>query len=126
MLELVDSVPDGAKIRAICTTGYGASLAQAALGSQFNEVETLAHQRAAVAFDPETSYVIDIGGQDMKCLKVTGGAISDVKLNEACSSGCGSFIETYAKQLASPFRTLSIRHFMRAIPATWARAARSL
>ena len=99
VLELVHALPQSAKIRAICTTGYGASLAQAALGSQFNEVETLAHQRAAVAFDPETSYVIDIGGQDMKCLKVTGGAISDVKLNEACSSGCGSFIETYAKQL---------------------------
>ena len=99
VLKLNAMVPEGAKIRAICTTGYGASLAQAALGSQFNEVETLAHQRAAVAFDPQTSYVIDIGGQDMKCLKVTNGAISDVKLNEACSSGCGSFIETYAKQL---------------------------
>lgn len=99
VLELKAQIPASAQIRSICTTGYGASLAQAALGSQFNEVETLAHQRAAVAFDPKTSYVIDIGGQDMKCLKVTGGAISDVKLNEACSSGCGSFIETYAKQL---------------------------
>lgn len=99
VLELKAQIPAGAQIRSICTTGYGASLAQAALGTQFNEVETLAHQRAAVAFDPLTSYVIDIGGQDMKCLKVTGGAISDVKLNEACSSGCGSFIETYAKQL---------------------------
>lgn len=99
VLELKALIPACAQIRSICTTGYGASLAQAALGTQFNEVETLAHQRAAVAFDPLTSYVIDIGGQDMKCLKVTGGAISDVKLNEACSSGCGSFIETYAKQL---------------------------
>ncbi len=99
VLELKAQIPACARIRSICTTGYGASLAQAALGTQFNEVETLAHQRAAVAFDPLTSYVIDIGGQDMKCLKVTGGAISDVKLNEACSSGCGSFIETYAKQL---------------------------
>ena len=99
VLELTHIIPPNARIRSICTTGYGASLAQAALGSQFNEVETLAHQRAAVAFDPKTSYVIDIGGQDMKCLKVTSGAISDVKLNEACSSGCGSFIETYAKQL---------------------------
>ena len=99
VLELKAQIPACARIRSICTTGYGASLAQAALGTQFNEVETFAHQRAAVAFDPLTSYVIDIGGQDMKCLKVTGGAISDVKLNEACSSGCGSFIETYAKQL---------------------------
>lgn len=99
VLALTSALPNKARVRAICTTGYGASLAQAALGSQFNEVETLAHQRAAVAFDPQTSYVIDIGGQDMKCLKVTAGAIADVKLNEACSSGCGSFIETYAKQL---------------------------
>lgn len=99
VLELAAKISPDASIRSICTTGYGASLAQAALGSQFNEVETLAHQRAAVAFDPQTSYVIDIGGQDMKCLKVKGGAIADVKLNEACSSGCGSFIETYAKQL---------------------------
>ena len=75
VLELTHIIPPNARIRSICTTGYGASLAQAALGSQFNEVETLAHQRAAVAFDPKTSYVIDIGGQDMKCLKVTSGAI---------------------------------------------------
>ena len=107
ILELVNKIPSQAQIRSICTTGYGASLAQAALGSQFNEVETLAHQRAAVSFDPLTSYVIDIGGQDMKCLKVSGGAIADVKLNEACSSGCGSFIETYAKQLG-----LSLQDFV--------------
>ena len=115
VLQLAAKVPSGAHIRSICTTGYGASLAQAALGSQFNEVETLAHQRAAVAFDPQTSYVIDIGGQDMKCLKVKGGAIADVKLNEACSSGCGSFIETYAKQLGLTLddfveRALRARH----------------
>ena len=99
ILKLTTLLPEGARIRAICTTGYGASLAQAAIGAQFNEVETLAHQRAAVAFDPQTSYVIDIGGQDMKCLRVKSGTIADVKLNEACSSGCGSFIETYANQL---------------------------
>lgn len=99
ILKLTALIPSLARIRAICTTGYGAALAQAALGAQFSEVETLAHQRAAVAFDPQTSYVIDIGGQDMKCLRVKAGTIADVKLNEACSSGCGSFIETYANQL---------------------------
>ncbi len=96
---LVREIPAGANIRSICTTGYGAELARAALGAQFSEVETLAHQRAAVAFDPETTYVIDIGGQDMKCLEVKQGLITSVKLNEACSSGCGSFLQTFAAQL---------------------------
>ena len=109
ILKLTALLPSSARIRAICTTGYGAALAQAALGAQFSEVETLAHQRAAVAFDPQTSYVIDIGGQDMKCLRVKAGTIADVKLNEACSSGCGSFIETYAHQLG-----LSLTEFVQA------------
>lgn len=97
--KLLTLIPAGAKIRSACTTGYGAELAKAALGAPFAEVETLAHQRAAVAFDPQASYVIDIGGQDMKCLAVRQGLIASVKLNEACSSGCGSFLQTYAAQL---------------------------
>lgn len=97
--SLVSKIPSKARVRSICTTGYGAELAQAALGAQFSEVETLAHQRAAVAFDPQTTYVIDIGGQDMKCLEVKQGLITSVKLNEACSSGCGSFLQTFAAQL---------------------------
>lgn len=99
---LLEKIPQGAHLRAACTTGYGAELAKAALGAPFAEVETLAHQRAAVAFDPQTSYVIDIGGQDMKCLEVRSGLISSVKLNEACSSGCGSFLQTFAQQLSLP------------------------
>ena len=89
MRDLMGRIPERASIRAAATTGYGADLARAAIGAQFAEVETLAHQRAAVAFDPETTYVIDIGGQDMKCLDVHDGLIRSVKLNEACSSGCG-------------------------------------
>ena len=100
--ELSEKLPEGAYLRALCSTGYGADLAKAALGGQFAEVETLAHQRAAVAFEPQVSYVIDIGGQDMKCLEVKNGLIASVKLNEACSSGCGSFLQTFAQQLHLP------------------------
>lgn len=100
--ELVHSLPSSAYIAAICTTGYGADLARAALNAQFSEVETLSHQKAAVAFDPEVTYVIDIGGQDMKCIKVDHGVIASIQLNEACSSGCGSFLETFAAQLKLP------------------------
>ncbi len=100
--ELVHNLPPEAYIAAICTTGYGAELAKAALNAQFSEVETLAHQKAAVAFDPEVTYVIDIGGQDMKCIKVDHGVIASIQLNEACSSGCGSFLETFAAQLQLP------------------------
>lgn len=100
--ELLAKIPAGAYLAAICTTGYGADLAKAALNAQFTEVETLAHQRAAVAFDPQVSYVIDIGGQDMKCIEVSSGLITSIQLNEACSSGCGSFLETFASQLNLP------------------------
>ncbi|MCR5084287.1 MAG: acyl-CoA dehydratase activase-related protein [Succinivibrionaceae bacterium] len=98
--RLWESIPEGARLRAICATGYGADLARAALNAQFTEVETLAHERAALCFDPEISYVIDIGGQDMKCIRVERGIITGIHLNEACSSGCGSFLETFAGNLS--------------------------
>ena len=97
--RLLDEIPEGAHLRSACTTGYGAELAKAALGAPFSEVETLAHQRGATAFLPDVSYVIDIGGQDMKCIKLKKGLIAGVALNEACSSGCGSFLQTFARQL---------------------------
>ena len=96
---ILNELPEDAYIAACCTTGYGADLAKAALNAAYSEVETLAHQKAAVAFEPEVSYVIDIGGQDMKCIKVQDGVIASIQLNEACSSGCGSFLETFAAQL---------------------------
>ena len=101
---ITSALPKDAYIAACCTTGYGADLAKAALNASYSEVETLAHQKAAVAFDPEVSYVIDIGGQDMKCIKVQNGVIASIQLNEACSSGCGSFLETFAAQLQLPLK----------------------
>ncbi len=106
---LLKELPEGAFIQDACTTGYGADLARAALGASFTEVETLAHQKAAAAFDPDVTYVIDIGGQDMKCMAVRDGRITSVKLNEACSSGCGSFLQTFAAQLG-----LSLKEFVAA------------
>ncbi len=106
---LLKELPEAAFIQDACTTGYGADLARAALGASFTEVETLAHQKAAAAFDPKVTYVIDIGGQDMKCMAVRDGRITSVKLNEACSSGCGSFLQTFAAQLG-----LSLKDFVAA------------
>ncbi|MCG5030835.1 acyl-CoA dehydratase activase-related protein [Mesosutterella sp. OilRF-GAM-744-9] len=99
VVELLHGIPEGARIRGICTTGYGAELAAAVLGTPLFEVETIAHLKAASFLDPEATYVIDIGGQDMKCLKTHHGIIEQVKLNEACSSGCGAFIQTFARSL---------------------------
>lgn len=97
--KLTESLPAAARIRSVLTTGYGADLAAAALGSSMTEVETLAHQKAASSFIPGVTFVIDIGGQDMKCLQVENGLITSVALNEACSSGCGAFLESFSKQL---------------------------
>ena len=97
--DLVDRLPEGAFIRSSVATGYGADLGRAALGSVATEVETVAHLKAACRFMPEATYVIDIGGQDMKCLKARDGVIAGVTLNEACSAGCGAFLETFARSL---------------------------
>lgn len=80
-------------------TGYGEDFIKAALDIDVGEVETIAHFRAASFFDPEVDFILDIGGQDMKAMYVKDGVIEDILLNEACSSGCGSFIETFAKSL---------------------------
>ena len=99
LITLLESIPEGARLRGIGTTGYGANLAKAALNAQISEVETVAHLKAACFMQPDCTYVIDIGGQDMKCLEVQDGAVSDVRLNEACSSGCGAFLQTFATSL---------------------------
>ena len=91
--------PQNAIIRACCSTGYGEDLVKAALHADLGEVETFAHLRAARQFCPDVSFVMDIGGQDMKCFFVRDGVIEGITLNEACSAGCGSFIETFAKSL---------------------------
>ncbi|MBR0163583.1 MAG: 2-hydroxyacyl-CoA dehydratase [Lachnospiraceae bacterium] len=82
-----------------CSTGYGEALLKSALMLDDGEVETIAHYNAAAYFDPEVDCILDIGGQDMKCIRIRDGAVDSVQLNEACSSGCGSFIETFAKSL---------------------------
>ena len=82
-----------------CSTGYGEALLKAALLLDEGEVETVAHYNAAAFFEPEVDCILDIGGQDMKCIKIKNHSVDKVQLNEACSSGCGSFIETFAKSL---------------------------
>jgi len=108
MLEkLYSALPHDAKIRYSGVTGYGEKLIQTALNVDLSEIETIAHYTAAKKFDPEVTSIVDIGGQDMKYIKLKNGAIDNIMLNEACSSGCGSFIETFAKSL-----NLSISEFV--------------
>ncbi len=94
--ELSKKLPAGAVIRHSCSTGYGEALLKTALNLDCGEVETVAHCTAAAFFEPETDCVVDIGGQDMKCLKLKNGSVDSIMLNEACSSGCGSFLENFA------------------------------
>lgn len=97
-----DLCGDQISIRASAVTGYGEELMQAAFGIDFGIVETVAHYTAARHFQPDVDFIIDIGGQDIKCFTIRDGAVDSVILNEACSSGCGSFIETFAKSLGYP------------------------
>ena len=85
-------------------TGYGEELSKAAFGADRGVVETVAHYTAAKYFEPDVDFIIDIGGQDMKCFGIKGGTVNSVVLNEACSSGCGSFIETFAKSLGKDIK----------------------
>ena len=89
----------GLKIASVTTTGYGEALVKNAFHADFSLVETVAHFTAAKYFMPNVDFIIDIGGQDMKCFKIEDGAISNIFLNEACSSGCGSFLQTFAEAL---------------------------
>ena len=82
-----------------CVTGYGEDFIKAALNIDKGEVETLAHYKGAELFQEDVDFILDVGGQDMKSMKIDGGVIDDILLNEACSSGCGSFIETFAQSL---------------------------
>lgn len=84
------------RIRSSAVTGYGEDLIKAGLSVDFGIVETVAHFKAASFFCPDVDFIIDIGGQDIKCFKIKNGAIDSIMLNEACSSGCGSFIQTFA------------------------------
>ena len=99
MRELQKNLPQNAKIVRSCSTGYGEELLKSAFSLDEGEVETIAHCTAASFFDSKVDCVLDIGGQDMKCIKLKNGAVDSIMLNEACSSGCGSFIENFAKSL---------------------------
>ncbi len=97
--ELYSALPEKAILRYSGVTGYGEKLIQTALNVDLNEIETIAHYTAAKTFEPKVTSIVDIGGQDMKYIKMKNGSIDNIMLNEACSSGCGSFIETFAKSL---------------------------
>lgn len=99
LLDIYDQLPKNVRIRKAGVTGYGEALIKAALKVDLGEVETIAHFKAAKYFMPNVDYIIDIGGQDMKAIRIKDGVIEEILLNEACSSGCGSFIETFAKSL---------------------------
>ena len=94
--EIYRRFGDRITIKGSAATGYGEDLVKNAFHVDMGLVETMAHYRAARHFNPQVDFIIDIGGQDMKCFKIRGGAIDSIMLNEACSSGCGSFIETFA------------------------------
>ena len=97
--DIYAKLPAGVRIVRSCSTGYGEALMKAAFLLDDGEVETVAHYYAAAFFNPSVDCILDIGGQDMKCIKIKNQTVDSVQLNEACSSGCGSFIETFAKSL---------------------------
>ncbi|UTC51384.1 2-hydroxyacyl-CoA dehydratase [Treponema sp. OMZ 855] len=97
--SLYKQIPSGAHIARSLSTGYGEGLFQAAFGVDAGEVETIAHHRAADFFLPGVEFLLDIGGQDMKCIRMKDRCISSIQLNEACSSGCGSFLDNFARSL---------------------------
>jgi predicted CoA-substrate-specific enzyme activase len=106
--ELYSIIPQAANIANAAVTGYGEALLKTALKVDIGEIETVAHYKAAEFFCPGVNFILDIGGQDMKCLKIKDGVIDSILLNEACSSGCGSFLETFAYSL-----NLDIKDFAR-------------
>ena len=114
--EIYSLIPEGAWIAHCGATGYGAGLLKAALGVEVDEVETVAHYRAANFLRPNVSFVLDIGGQDMKCLHVKDGVIDRIMLNEACSAGCGVFIETFANSLGMEKEEFAERALMAKAP----------
>lgn len=99
--KVYDILHDDVWIANSCVTGYGEALIKEALGVDIGEIETIAHYKASAHFVEGVDFILDIGGQDMKCLRIKDGVIDSILLNEACSSGCGSFIETFARGLNS-------------------------
>ncbi|MFR7732648.1 MAG: BadF/BadG/BcrA/BcrD ATPase family protein [Collinsella sp.] len=107
MADFYNHIPAGCTIGHVTTTGYGEALLIEALKADSGEIETVAHLRGAKAFLPGVEFILDIGGQDMKCLRVKDGVIEHIMLNEACSSGCGSFIESFAVSMNMDVRAFA-------------------
>ncbi len=107
LMDLYAHMPSDAYICGTGITGYGEGLLKEALHVDTGEVETIAHYKAARHFCPEVTTILDIGGQDMKCCRIKDGAIDSILLNEACSSGCGSFLDTFAQSLHMDIRRFS-------------------
>ncbi|MDI9489058.1 MAG: acyl-CoA dehydratase activase-related protein [Bacillota bacterium] len=105
--QLYDRLPEGVSIAKSTVTGYGEALIKAAFHVDIGVIETVAHYKAANFFQPGVDFILDIGGQDMKCLRIKDKAISSILLNEACSSGCGSFLESFASSLNIPIEDFS-------------------
>ncbi len=101
------SMPEGTVIGRSCSTGYGEGLVASALHMDEGEVETMAHYRAAEYVQPGVTSVIDIGGQDMKYLRIKDHAVDSISVNEACSSGCGSFLQTFAETMGTDVRSFA-------------------
>ena len=97
--DIYGKLPEGVFIGKSAVTGYGEGLIKTALKVDIGEIETIAHYKGAKYFHPDVDFILDIGGQDMKCMRIRNGTIDSIILNEACSSGCGSFLETFAKSL---------------------------
>lgn len=105
--EFISLTGGKVKIAASAVTGYGEDLIKSAIKADFGIVETVAHFKAALHFNPKVDFIIDIGGQDIKCFKIKNGAIDSIMLNEACSSGCGSFIQTFARAMGMEINEFS-------------------
>lgn len=97
--DIYEQLPEDVRIAGSCVTGYGEELIKRAFRMDMSEIETIAHLRGARFFEPRVDFLLDIGGQDMKCLRLKNGAVDNILLNEACSSGCGSFLESFAQSL---------------------------
>lgn len=105
------------QVLGVGTTGYGEQLMHAAFGGDYHTVETVAHAAAACHYEPDVSFILDIGGQDMKAIWVSDGVITNIMLNEACSSGCGSFLEKFADTLHIPVDEIADAAFRAEHPA---------
>ena len=122
ILDIYEACPD-IEIASATVTGYGEQLIKEAFRADFGVVETVAHFTAARRFSPDVDFIIDIGGQDMKCFKVENGAISDIFLNEACSSGCGSFCRPLPRPSARISRRFPGAACLPTRRSTWAAGA---